>query len=350
MSFRVRSGNAKRQRKALAVAAVVLLEACSTRGPVTRVADGETLEGRPIAPDAYAAVLRATLLEARGDAPGALTELERALDEDPGSPEIVTRIARLLCQSGGSTDATEEAISSFEDALALDPSYAPAWLGLAECRERRKELAPALEAAERAAYYDPSSVAATRAVARLFFALGRPSEAWTWLEALATLAPDSREALQAILEAATTRRDGAREARARRALSTLGVADKRAREAELDEALLAGDLARARVLATGLSLTPSAVALLALERSPRIALEQATFVLAADPSDSDAWIAALVAADELGEDARFADIVRELDGDPLFPSPRGLAAFERVLTRRFGPEAAAAFGRAQRKP
>jgi tetratricopeptide (TPR) repeat protein len=339
------------RRKTFAAAlAVGLLEACAARGPVTRVADGETFDGRPIAPEAYAAVLRASVLEARGDAPGALAELERALGEDPGSPEIVTSIARLLCQSFGSTDAAEEALGSFEDALALDPTYAPAWLGLAECRERRKDLRGALEAAERAAHYDPSSVGATRAVARLLFALERPSEAWTWLEALAILAPESREAEQAILEEATKRRDVTRESRARRALSTLGVSDQRSQEAALDDALSAGDLARARVLATGLSLRPSAVALRALERSPRVALEQAAFVLAADPSDSDAWIAALAAADELGDDARFADIVRALDAEPLFPSPRAIAAFQRLLARRVGRDAGDAFARAQRNP
>ena len=150
--------------------AVTWLGACTTRGPVTRIADGETLAGRPIAPEAYAAVLRASVLEARGDAPGALAELERALDEDPGSPEIVTRIARLLCQNAGSRDVAEEALSNFEDALALDPSYAPAWLGLAECREQQKDPKGALEAAERAVTFDPQNVVATRTVARLLFA------------------------------------------------------------------------------------------------------------------------------------------------------------------------------------
>jgi tetratricopeptide (TPR) repeat protein len=326
--------------------------ACFARGPVTRVADGETIEGRAIEPEAYAAYLRASVLEARGDAPGAVAELERALDEDPESPEIVTRIARLLCaHGGGSREAAEEALDSFDDALALDATYAPAWLGLAECRERRGNRAGALKAAQFAAYYDPSSSAATRTVARLLFALGRPDEAFTWLEALVTLFPMSREAEQALLDAAVERNDRAREKRARSALAALGTADRKARDTALDEAIRRDDLAAARPLAISLSIRPSSLALLALERSaPSLALEQARLVLAADPSDSDAWIAALAAADELGDGAAFSEALRMLDPDPLPPTPRALEILAKLVERHGGPEGAAALGGAQRKP
>jgi Tfp pilus assembly protein PilF len=319
---------------------------------VTRIADGETLEERSIAPEAYAAYLRASVLEERGDARGAMTELERALDEDPDSAEIVTRIARLLCAYGGpSRDAAEEALGSFDDALALDPTYAPAWLGLAECRERRRELPGALDAARQAAEYDPSNPRATRAVARLLFALGRPVEAWTWLEAFAALSPDSREAWLALLDEATRRHDAPRERRARHALAARGMLDERSRELALDEALGAGDLPRARVLATSLSVGPSALALRALDASaPELALAQAELVLAADPSDSDAWIAALAAADELGNEARFAETVRLLDPEPLAPSPAAVAVLEKLVERRLGREAASAFAEARRSP
>jgi Tfp pilus assembly protein PilF len=318
---------------------------------VTRVADGETLEGRSIAPEAYAAYLRAIVLEERGDARGAIAELERALDEDPNSPEIVTRIARLLCIHGASADASEEALGSFEDALALDPTYAPAWLGLAECRERRRELPGALDAARQAAEYDPSNSRATRAVARLLFALGRPAEAWTWLEALATLYPESREVELALLDEATRRHDGPRELRARRALAKLGELDERTREHVLDEAIGAEDLERARSLAVTLSIGPSALALRALDASaPKLALAQAELVLAADPSDSDAWIAALAAADELGDEIRFSETVRLLDPEPLAPSPKALAVLEKLVERRLGREAASALAEIRRPP
>ena len=336
---------------ALCTLAPGLFLACLARGPVTRVADGETIEGRAIEPEAYAAYLRASVLEARGDAPGAVAELERALDEDPESPEIVTRIARLLCAKGGATrEAAEEALDSFDDALALDATYAPAWLGLAECRERLGNRPGALEAARVAAYYDPSSCAATSTVARLLFALGRPNDAFTWLEALVTLFPKSREAEQALLDAAVERNDRARAARARSALAALGTADRKARDAALDEAIRRGDLGAARSLAVRLSIRPSSLALFLLDRSaPSLALEQARLVLAADPSDSDAWIAALAAADELGDDAAFSDALRMLDPDPLPPSARALEIFAMLVERHGGREAAAALG-AQRKP
>jgi tetratricopeptide (TPR) repeat protein len=330
----------------------VLLFACATRGPVTRVADGETFESRPIAPEAYAAYLRASVLEARGDARGAIVELGRALDEDPDSPEIVTRIACVLCASGNaSPDASSEALGSFDDALALDPSYAPAWLGLAECRERRRDLANAFAAAERAVYFDASSAAATRTAARLAFALGRPVEAWAYLEGLVVLVPDSREALEAYSDAAVARRDVPRQARARRALFSLGIAGERSQTTALDEALRAGDLPGAQALAVRLSLAPSALAWRALDVSESgLALEQATLVLAADPSDSDAWIAALAAADELGDEGRFEETLRALDAEPLPPSPRALAVLAKLVLRHAGSEGAAALGEAQRKP
>ena len=329
-----------------------LLFACATRGPVTRVADGESFESRAIAPEAYAAYLRASVLEARGDARGAVTELERALDEDPDSPEIVTRIACILCaNSGDSKEASNEALGSFDDALALDPSYAPAWLGLAECRERRADLEGALDAAERAVYFDASSPAATRTAARLAFALKRPLEAWTFLEALVALFPESREALDAYFDAAITHSDAPREARARRALSKRGVTSERSQTQALDDALRAHDLPEARALAVRLSLAPSTLAWRALELSERgLALEQATLVLAADPSNSEAWLAALAAADELGDNGRFAETLSALDSEPLPASPQALEVLEKLVGRHAGPEAAAAFRAAQRKP
>ncbi len=325
--------------------------ACATHGPVTRVADGETLEGRSIAPEAYAAYLRASVLEEHGDARGAVAELERALDEDPDSPEIVTRIARLLCAKGASRDAADEALGTFDDALALDPTYSPAWLGLAECRERRGDPPGALDAARRAAEYDPQNPRATRAVARLLFSLGRPSEAWTWLEALAALFPESREAQLALLDEARRRHDEPRERLARRALTERGILDARSREQTLDDALRAGDLPRARSLATTLSVGPSALAFRALAASaPLLALEQADLVLAADPSDADAWIAALAASDELGDEAHFAETLRLLDAEPLAPSPTALVVLKTLLERRADREAAAAFDGPQRSP
>jgi hypothetical protein len=84
--------------------------------------------------------------------------------------------------------------------------------------------------------------------------------------------------------------------------------------------------------------------------APKLALAQAELVLAADPSDSDAWIAALAAADELGDEIRFSETVRLLDPEPLAPSPKALAVLEKLVERRLGREAASALAEIRRPP
>ena len=133
-----------------------------------------------------------------------------------------------------------------------------------------------------------------------------------------------------------------RERRARSALLELGQGDEPSREAALDEALRAGDLERARTLASSLSLRPSALAWRALDASsPKLALEQTKLVLGADPSDTDAWVVALAAADELGDEARFLEVLALLDPEPLPPSPRAVALLGGLLTRHAGADASA---------
>ncbi|MEO5988193.1 MAG: protein kinase [Candidatus Eisenbacteria bacterium] len=62
--------------------------------------------------------------------------------------------------AGGSPQATEQSIRHFRRALELDPTFAPAWAGLAECHNIRasRGMAPPAEA------YQAARVAATRAL------------------------------------------------------------------------------------------------------------------------------------------------------------------------------------------
>jgi tetratricopeptide (TPR) repeat protein len=280
------------------------------------VVDGERVEGRPIAAEAYAAYAKAELHAAQGDRKHALELLAAALDQDPASPELVTRYGELLCDGGAGARALER----FERALDLDPEYAPAYLGRARCLERLGRRAEALAAAQHAAYLDPMALATTREVSLMLFSRGRTSEAWRWLEARVLLEPASRAANALLLEAALREKDDARTARARRALAL-----------------------------TGSELTADAgAALRALPAEPRQALERAERRLAADPDDTDAWIAGLVAADLLGEEARFGALLASLGESPLSPTPAALSLLTDLLERRCGPDAAAALSLAAR--
>ena len=329
------------------------LAGCFGRGSVARVVDGNVREGRAIDETAYAAYLRAAFLESNGDTARALEELERALDWDPGSPEILTRIGELRCGTALAPNAPKPAegeahagLVAFSRALGLDDAYAPAWLGRALCLERLGRRAEALTAAQNAAYYDPLRIESTTVVARLLFALGRPREAWAWLDARVLMEPESVDAERARLAAAVAEHAGERAARSQRVLATLGHPVPGNARAELEQALAAGDLATARARALDLRLTSAELAIFAVKRAPALAFDQALSVLRADPSDTSAWAAALAAADRLGDEQRFADALDELDPDPLPPSPEALELLGEIVARRGGPEAKAALERA----
>ena len=287
-----------------------------TPGTVTRVVDGEEREGRPIAAEAYAAYVKAELYAAQGDRKHALELLATALDQDPVSPELVTRYGELLCEQ----EAGPKALERFERALELDAAYAPAFLGRARCLCRLERTEEALAAAERAAYLDPMSLETTREVTRLLFARGRATDAWRWLEARLLLEPESRGAQSLLLEAAERQRDPARAERARRSLA-VDVPDR----AKLRDAALRSPAAQ-----------------------PLQALTQAERRLAADPEDTDAWTAGLVAADLLGDEARFRKLLGVLGESPLPMTPAALARLVELVARRCGPEAAAALSLAAR--
>lgn len=324
-------------RGAALLAALSLCALGCTEGTVTRVVDGETLEGRPIAPEAYAAYTKAELWAAAGNRQAALAEFDRALDADPRSPTILCRIGELTCVER-TRESGRRALKSFARALDRDPHHAPAFLGRAECLERLGRTKEALVDAERGAHLDPLSLESTRTVARLLFAVGRRSEAWTWLEARAAFEPSSSEAATLVLEAAIREKDPVRVARARRALGTLGGGTA----PSLDEALARRDLASARRAGLSERLSGAKLALYSLDRAPELALEQALATLRADSQDTDAWTAALVAADRVGDERQFAEILPLLDAEPLAPSPRALALLSELIARRAGPDAAKA--------
>jgi Tfp pilus assembly protein PilF len=296
-------------KRRLAVAWLWLASVGCAPGTVTRVVDGETIEGRSIPERAYAEYVKAELFAAQGDRKRALEHYAHAIDEDPGSPEIVARYGEILCEQAPGAGA----LARFERALELDPEYAPAFLGRARCLARLGRMVEALAAAERAASLDPMSFDTTREVARLLFLVRRSDDAWRWLEARLVLEPGSRGAQALLLEAALREKDVTRAERARRALAALPA-----------------------------SPPPKPSPLASASDLPERALELSERRLAADPEDTDAWTAGLVAADLAGDEARFRKILGALGETPLPVTPAALDLLTELVARRCGQEAAAA--------
>lgn len=324
----------------------MLLTSCLGGGGVARVVDGRVEQGRAVDEEAYAASLRAGVFDAEGERERALDELERAMTADADSPELLARYGEVACRPGHDGARPGPALAAFSRAINLDSTYAPAWLGRGRCLELLGRAREALVAAERAVTYDPLEPRATALVARLLFAAGKRAEAFRWLDGLAALLPASREAQRALLAAAEREHDEVRKHLALSALRALGEHVPGAEASEFASAVARGDLPAVRRAALELRLSGAALALELAERAPLLGLEQASAVLAADPSDSDAWIAGLAAADQLGDRERFRALLGELAPAPLTPSPRALALFARVLARHAGDDGRAALARA----
>jgi Tfp pilus assembly protein PilF len=324
-----------------------LLGGCLGSGTVARVVDGRVEEGRAIDEEAYAASLRAGIADAQGDRVHALEELERALGADPDSPELLARYGGVACRPGRDGPARPgPALAALSRAISLDPTYAPAWLERARCLSLLGRTHEALSAAVLAAENDPSGAETSELVAELLFAAGQPADAWAWLDGLATLEPSSRDAQRALLSAALREHDAVRERLAREALGRLGEQAPNAAASALSDAIARADLSAARRAALDLHLSSSALALRLATDAPSIGFEQASSVLSADPSATDAWIAGLAAADELGDRERFELVLRTLAPEPLPPSTLGLELFAKLVARHTGEDGRAALTRA----
>lgn len=301
-----------------------------------RVVSGQLVRGRTVDEGAYSEYLSGVMLEAQGEWGAAYEAYRRAQSQDPGSAEIWTRLGVVSCRRGHAELAAE----AFEDALDLDRGYAPAFLGLAECELRRGRPDAALEAGIRAVGFDPRSVPATVLVARVLEERGKTAEAISWLRGLVSYVPQDPRAWEALREFAIRASDVADEARADRALARMHAGEARTPAAtELDAALFANDLARARAVATDLRLPPAYVAVRAGALGKyELARQQAMLVWRADPNSTDAWIV-LCVTDETspGEPASRPSAPRRV------ASPLAARLFASLLAKRLGPQTAAAW-------
>lgn len=323
------------------VVALLTTSGCAfTAGSVTRIADGVEHEQAAVSTEAYAYYARGVVLEEQGDLRTALTQFRAALVEDPGSAEVHARVGSVECKlaQGDGDSHAERADEEFERAFTLDASSSAAWSLAARCAAHRKRFPDALEKARKAASFDPDSVELSLRVVEYAERCGDLTVARAWLDGLLARKPDSHEALRAALAFAERHGDAARRVRAERELAAHGFATKS--EHDLHAALRRADLDEARSAAIRLRLSPGALALAAArESTASAAASQAALVLSADPNDSDAWVAALVAADLEGDRAEIERLLRESPTEPSRPNPLALELLAALLERLAGDDA-----------
>lgn len=308
----------------LGVAAAGLGAGCGVLGDdtVTRRVHGHTHVGHFVSEDAYLAYAEGAIAEARGEHDRALAAYQRAADEDPRSADPWTRIAAVRCARGDATDATEAA---FARAMSRDATYAPAFAERARCRLSRGDAERALGDAETAVRLDPSDPTTTLGLAACLRALGRDGEAARWLRGLRAHAPGEPRA-QAELSALT---------------ASAGAPERRPLS-DVDAALAASDLSRARRAAAGklssaeLALRAAALGAMSLAR------EQALLVLGAEPTSADARVALLVAGDALADASAVERALSAVPERTAPPSALAALLLREVLSRRAGEGAAEA--------
>lgn len=324
--------------------AVLLGGACASLRTTDRVFDGQTIEGHYIDPDAYAAYVEGAYREARGEWAQADMAYRRALRSDGQSPQIWTRLGVLACR-----DSLPRAVEHFERALALEP-FAPAWTEQARCLAARQRPKDALQSALQAVPLDPRGAASNLLIVRLYREASRVDVARSWLFSWLLLEPDletysgelQREArlladteLTALTSAALDRHAASGHAPLPAPASVGSAAP-----AQLLRALRAGELERARELASSARISPLKLATFALESGRAdLALAQAELLVQANPHDSAALVAGLLAAAQQEDERRFRELLRQARGDDL--PPRELALLLANLMRgRVGSEAA----------
>jgi tetratricopeptide (TPR) repeat protein len=325
----------------------VAASGCGFGSPtVVRVVDGKPIEGDFIDPVTYSLFARGAYHEHRGELDHAQRAYEAAAERDPESPGIWARLGAVLCEAGA--PGHERAFALAEHA---DAEFAPLWYERARCALKRGEGQAALSAAERAVELEPSDEDNSIVLAEAFERLGRTDDALRFLSATVVARPSAVAAWNALSQIASRHGRRAELHRAEQALARLsraGVArikppPERGKPG-IDEAISAGELERARRLAIDSKLPADelAVRAAALGRA-KLASEQAELVLAADPSNGNAWVAALVAADLVADAVRFEQALGALERDALLPGPLAARLMADLLARRVNPEAAKAW-------
>jgi tetratricopeptide (TPR) repeat protein len=312
---------------------------------------GHRVQGRFVADEAYAAYLKGVVLETQGRIDLAMAAYGEAIEHDPESAELWTRLGVLRCSEAtkpGGPVKTAGPWDAFTRASEIDPGYEETWTERARCHLKRGELDGAARAARVAVSLDPDRPEPAILLALVLERQGQTDEARRWLDGLIARDPWSIVAHEAMAAFATRARDDVRRQTSEEALAKLrpprseGSAAHRdsASLSEVDAALEHGDFDRARRLALAARISSGALALRAAALgSVSFARAQAELVLAADPADGDARVAATVAADLDRDDAALERAVSSIPRVAAPLSPLATLLIAELLARRVGSDA-----------
>lgn len=124
-------------------------------------------------PDPGVLGMLASILAVQGKHDQAIHYTERALAAGHDTPALRTNLGNMLLMAG----RFEEGRSQFELAIARDPNFAPAWIGLSPVLHRLGDAERSLAAARRAAELAPADSAATLNLASSLVGVGEIAEA-----------------------------------------------------------------------------------------------------------------------------------------------------------------------------
>lgn len=259
----------KKAQLASATLFVAFLFSCAGSEEVTRRRGEWTQKGRRVSPLAYAWYARGGHHERRGDLSSAARDYRAALDHDPKSGSAWAALGRVLCQM---QDA--ETQRTFDRGLKAAERRAPLYAERGACRLARKESSKR----------------------SILSACGDFAQAVR----LEPRVPRFSTEYSDCLRIAGRLRDAERVERAARLFfGTKMTSSQEPTLAEVDRALLSGDLEQAQNLSLEL-MSPGALAVRAvLLGQNRLARDQAELVLLASPGDVHATTALLALGAQL---------------------------------------------------
>lgn len=237
--------------------AALAVAGCAGDPTVVRVYDGRIVEGAFVPSEAYAAYLRGVLAEEAADLKSALSAYEEAARADDEDPEPLTRIGDVQCRLDPKSKSADAA---FARALKIDPGYAPARMAEARCALARGAPSEGISALGKVAVSDRTSVSLEALFVKIAAARASSPEdarARSRAIALTVASGESPASWDALTSWGRGKADYALLARG--LIGLLRVAPARSREVEAGvlELLGAGQVSLAREVAAAIVDTPS---------------------------------------------------------------------------------------------